>query len=60
MNDEVLASSIIIPLRVPAFEAAKDHIICKLQQLKRPVESCKLKGHTSCDSENQNSSVVAN
>jgi hypothetical protein len=60
MNDEVPATPIIIPLRVPVSEAAKDHIIYKLQQLKRPVESCKLKGHSSCDSENQNSSVVAN
>lgn len=60
MNDEVPATTIIIPLRVPALEAAKDHIICKLQPLKRPVESSKLKGHTSCDSENPNSSVVAN
>lgn len=57
MNDEVPAAPIIIPVRVPALEAAKDHIIYKLQQLKRPVESCKLKGQTSCDSENQNSSV---
>lgn len=60
MNDKVPATTIVIPLRIPALEAAKDHIICKLQPLKRPVESCKLKGHTSCDSENPNSSVVAN
>lgn len=51
---------ILIRIGVPVFEAAKDHIIYKLLQLKRPAQSCKLKGHTWCDSENGNSSVVAN
>lgn len=40
--------------------SCKDHIIYKSLQLKRPVQSRKLKGHTWCDSKNENSLVVTN
>lgn len=52
--------AILIPMRVPVSEAAKDHIVYMPLLLKRPVQSCKLKGHTWCDSENETGSVVAN